>query len=92
MFEVVRRLLGTRWSPEQIALTRAALYPNCRGCRVSIETTHNCLYALHVGEFKREQLACLLHAHNASVPRSKGQDRRGQMPDILGIHVLPPEF
>ena len=31
MFEVVRRLLGKRWSPEQIALTLAVLYPKGHG-------------------------------------------------------------
>ena len=31
MFEVVRRLLRLRWSPEQIALTLAALYPKGHG-------------------------------------------------------------
>ena len=25
------------------------------------------------------------------MPRSKGQDRRGQIPDMLSIHVRPPE-
>jgi hypothetical protein len=33
MFEVVRRLLGLRWSPEQIALT-LTLYPKGHGYRV----------------------------------------------------------
>jgi IS30 family transposase len=55
MFEVVRRLLGMRWSPEQIALTLAALYPKGHGYRVSTETIYNCIYAQPVGELKREQ-------------------------------------
>jgi IS30 family transposase len=91
MFEVVPRLLGTRWSPEQMALTRPAPYAEGHEYRVSIQATHNCIYAQHVGEFKREQVACLLHAHNEWVPRSKGQDRRGQTPDMLSAHVCPPE-
>jgi IS30 family transposase len=45
-----------------------------------------------VGELKRELVACLRHAHNKRVPRSKGQDRRGQIPDMLSIHVRPPEI
>src|SRR5574343_457783 len=61
MFEVVRRLLGKRWSPEQIALTLAALYPKGHGYRVSIETIYNCIYAQPVGELKRELVACLRH-------------------------------
>lgn len=92
MFEVVRRLLGKRWSPEQIALTLAVLYPKGHGYRVSTETIYNCIYAQPVGELKRELVACLRHAHNKRVARSKGQDRRGQIPDMLSIHVRPPEI
>ena len=92
MFEVVRRLLGLRWSPEQIALTLAALYPKGHGYRVSTETIYNCIYAQPVGELKRELVACLRQVHNKRVPRSKGQDRRGQIPDMLSIHVRPPEI
>ena len=36
--------------------------------------------------------ACLRQAHNKQTPRSKGQDRRGQIPDMLSIHVRPPEI
>jgi IS30 family transposase len=92
MFGVVRSLLGKRWSPEQIALTLTALYPKGHGYRVSTETIYNCIYAQPVGELKRELVACLRHAHNKRVPRSKGQDRRGQIPDMLSIHVRPPEI
>ena len=92
MFDVTRHLLGQRWSPEQIALTLAALYPKGHGYRVSTETIYNCIYAQPVGELKRELVACLRHTHNKRVPRSKGQDRRGQIPDMLSIHVRPPEI
>ena len=40
---------------------------------------------------KRELVACLRQAHNKRLPRSKGQDRRGQIPDMLSNHVRPPE-
>jgi transposase, IS30 family len=39
-----------------------------------------------------ELLACLRQAHNKRTPRSKGQDRRGQIPDMLSIHVRPLEI
>jgi IS30 family transposase len=57
IFEVVRRLLGLRWSPEQIALTLAALYTKGHGYRVSTETIYNCIYAQPVGELEREMVA-----------------------------------
>jgi len=61
------------------------------GYRVSHETIYNCIYAQPVGELKRELVACMRQAHNKRLPRSKGQDRRGQIPDMLSIHVRPPE-
>jgi len=90
LFGVVQHFLKQRWSPEQIALAQAALYPKGHEYRVSHETIYNCIYAQPVGELKRELIACLRQAKNKRVPRSKGQDRRGQIPDMLSIHVRPP--
>ena len=92
LFEVVRYLLLHRWSPEQIDLVLARLYPKGHPYRVSHETIYNCIYAQPVGELRKELIACLRQARNKRVPRSKGQDRRGQIPDMLSIHVRPPEI
>jgi len=88
----VRHWLQQRWSPEQIALALARVYPKGHEYRVSHETIYNCIYAQPVGELRKELIACLRHAHNKRVPRSKGQDRRGHIPDMLSIHVRPPEI
>jgi transposase, IS30 family len=85
----MRHFLGQRWSPEQIALTLARIFPKGHEHRVSHETIHNCIYAQPVGEPKRELIATLPHAHNKRVPRSKGQDRRGQIPDMVSSHLSP---
>jgi IS30 family transposase len=92
LFDVVRHFLRERWSPEQIALTLAHTYPKGHEHRVSHETIYNCIYAQPVGELKRELIATLRHAHNKRVPRSKGQDRRGQIPDMVSIQLRPPEI
>jgi transposase, IS30 family len=92
LFGVVRHFLLLRWSPEQIALTLAHIHPQGHELRVSHETIYNCIYAQPVGELRRDLIACLRHAHNKRVPRSKGQDRRGQIPDMLSIHLRPPEI
>lgn len=91
LFDLVQHLLRQRWSPEQIALTLARIYPKGHELRVSHETIYHCIYAQPVGELRKELIACLRHAHNKRVPRSKGQDRRGQIPDMLSIHLRPPE-
>jgi transposase, IS30 family len=92
LFALVRHFLSERWSPEQIALTLARIFPKDHEHRVSHETIYNCIYAQPVGELKRELIATLRHAHNKRVPRSKGQDRRGQIPDMVSIHVRTPEI
>ncbi len=92
LFGVVQHFLRTRWSPEQIALTLARLYPKGHEHRVSTETIYNCIYAMPVGELRRDLIACLRQARNKRLPRSKGEDRRGQIPDMLSIHLRPPEI
>ena len=45
-----------------------------------------------VSRCRTRVIACMRQAHNKRVPRSKGQDRRGQIPGMLSIHVRPPEI
>ena len=92
LWGLVSHLLRLHWSPEQIALTLARLHPKGHEHRVSHETIYNCIYAMPVGELRKELITTLRHAHNKRVPRSKGKDRRGQIPDMLSIHVRPPEI
>ena len=92
LWGLVSYSLRLRWSPEQIALTLARLYPLGHEYRVSHETIYNCIYAMPVGELRKELIATLRHAHNKRVPRSKGKDRRGQIADMLSIHMRPPEI
>ncbi len=89
---LVIHLLRLRWSPEQIALTLARLHPSSSKHRVSYETIYNCIYAMPVGELRKELIATLRQARNKRLPRSKGKDRRSQIPDMLSIHVRPPEI
>lgn len=70
----------------------ACICPQGHKHRVSHETIYNCIYAQSVGELRRELIACLRYARNKRVPRSKRQDRRGQIPDMLSIHMRPPDI
>ncbi len=67
-------------------------HPKGHEYRVSHETIYHCIYAQPVGELKRELVAALRHAHNKRVPRSKGKDRRGQIADMVSIHLRPPDI
>ena len=91
LFETVAALLRQRWSPRQIAARLAKLHPCNASMRVSHETIYNVIYAQPRGELKRELIACLRMARAKRWPRSRGEDRRGQMADLLSIHVRPPE-
>lgn len=92
LFGAVEHFLRLRWLPEQIALALARLYPQGHDHGVSHETIYNCIYAQPVGELRRDLIACLRHAHNKRLPRSKGEDRRWQIPGMLSIHLRPPEI
>ena len=89
LFEQITALLRQRWAPEQIAAHLSKLYPLQAASRVSHETIYNAIYAQPCGELKRELIACLRNSRAKRWPRSKGQDRRGQMSELLSIHMRP---
>ena len=59
--------------------------------RVSHETIYTAIYAQPRGELRRQLIACLRHGHGTRMSRTRGTDRRGQIPDMVSIHVRPPE-
>lgn len=91
LFEQVRNYLHLGWSPEQIAAHLSKLHPCQAALRASHESICNIIYAQPRGELKRELVACLRMARAKRWPRSKGEDRRGQLTDLLSIHIRPPE-
>jgi IS30 family transposase len=66
--------------------------PNLRDAYVCRETIYNAIYALPVGELRKELIICLRQSKTTRRPRSGGVDRCGQVPDMVSIHVCPPEF
>ena len=91
LFESIAERLRQRWSPQQIAAHLAKLHPHEAAQRASHETIYNVIYAQPRGELKRELVACLRMARAKRWPRSRGQDRRGEIAHLLSIHVRPPE-
>ncbi len=90
LFGVVEHFLREGWSPGQIAGAMNMMWPDAPERRVAAETIDTCLYALPRGALRQELIACLRQAHRARLPRSRGTDRRGQLSDMLSIHVRPP--
>lgn len=92
LFDLVVHLLQKRFSPQQIAgKLRDMEFPNFEDAYVCRETIYNAIYALPVGELRKELIICLRQGKTSRRPRTGGVDRRGQIPDLVSIHVRPPE-
>jgi IS30 family transposase len=88
---VVKACLSWRWSPRQIACTLARMWPDEPDMQVSHETIYTAIYAHASGELRRQLISCLRQGKSTRRARSAGQDRRGQIPEMVSIHVRPPE-
>ena len=88
---VVLTMLDWKWSPQQIAATLEQVFPDQPERHVSHETIYTAIYAQPRGELRRQLIACLRHGRSTRLPRSRGTDRRGQIPEMVSIHVRPPE-
>ena len=87
----VLTLLNWKWSPQPISGTLKRMFPNEPARHVSHETIYTAIYALPRGELRRQLIACLRFGRSTRLPRARGTDRRGQIPDRVSIHVRPPE-
>lgn len=92
LWGVVSTLLAWKYSPQQIAGTLRRVHPDRPELHVSHETIYTAIYAHARGELRRQLIAYLRHGHAKRMPRSRGNDRRGQIPEMVSIHVRPPEI
>ena len=67
------------------------MHPDDSAWHVSHETIYNAIYAYPRGDLKKQLIALLRQGKSSRRPRSAGQDRRGQIPEMVSIHVRPPE-
>jgi IS30 family transposase len=67
------------------------MWPDNPERHVSHESIYNAIYAHPKGELRKCLVACLRQSRNTRRPRSGGEDRRGQIPEMVSIHVRPPE-
>jgi IS30 family transposase len=76
-------------SPEQIAGTMKRMNdPD----RLSHETIYQAIYAMPKGELRTEMIAMLRFGHKKRLPRSRGKDRRGQIPNMVSIDMRPGDI
>lgn len=91
LWPVVLTLLHWRWSPEQIAATLRRTFPLQAQRHVSHETIYTAIYAQPYGELRRQLVSLLRQSRSSRRPRSGGTDRRQTIPDMVSVHVRPPE-
>ncbi len=87
----VQRALLCGWSPEQIAARLKRDYPLDMSKRISHETIYAAIYIIPRGELRRTFLSYLRQHRKRRRPRSRGSDRRGQIPNRTAIALRPPE-
>lgn len=91
LFGTVEEHLRKGWSPEQIAGTLKRMHPGDKERTVSHETIYNAIYIMPRGELRKELISCLRQTKGKRRPRSRGADRRGQIPDMASIDIRPVE-
>jgi IS30 family transposase len=88
----VTAYMAAGYSPEQIAGTLAVVLPDHPSLQVSHETIYTAIYAMPRGELRKEVIGWLRFGHAKRRPRTRGEDRRGKIPDMVSIHDRPPEI
>ena len=88
---LVLTMLEWSWSPQQIAGTLRKVFPDQTERHVSHETIYTAIYVQPRGELRRQLISCLRQGRGTRLPRPRGEDRRGQIPDMVSIHLRPPE-
>lgn len=84
-------LLKKGWSPQQISARLRCKFGKESAMYISHETIYATIYAQPRGELRRDLIAALRQSRNTRKPRSKGTDRRGQIPDLKPISERPVE-
>ncbi len=92
LFYVVEHELREGWSPQQIAGRLRATFPHDSARHVSHETIYAAIYAIPRGQLRKDLIQCLRQGHDGRRRRSQGQDRRGQLPDMVSIHDRPADI
>lgn len=87
VFGRLRRL----WSPQQIARELKRRFAHEPPMRMSHEALYTYLYVLPRGALRQELLACLRQHRKRRRPRSRGEDRRGHITEMISIEERPTQ-
>lgn len=92
LWNQVTHYLQEGYSPEQIAGTLSAVHPDTPTLQAFHETIYTATYAMQRGKLRTEGIGWLRFGHAKRRPRARGEDRRGQIPDMVSIYDRPPEI
>ncbi|MDF1525024.1 MAG: IS30 family transposase [bacterium] len=91
LWNEVVNLLKAGNSPEQVSATLKRMHPEEPQFQVSHETIYTAIYAMPRGELRKEIIALLRQSRKKRRPRTRGEDRRGSIPNMVSIHERPAE-
>ncbi len=91
LWEHVMGYLKLGYSPEQISGILSRVHSGTPMLQVSHETIYTAIYAIPRGELRKDVISWLRFGHAKRRPRTRGDDRRGRIPDMVSIHDRPPE-
>jgi IS30 family transposase len=91
LWREVRAMLDKMWSPQQIAHQLKVLHPAQPTMQASHETIYTAIYAMPKGELRKEVITLLRQSRSNRKPYGRAE-RRGELQEMLSIHVRPPEI
>mgnify|MGYP002633740771 CR=1 FL=1 len=89
--QAVLRGLRQEWSPAQISARLRETGTAKESRWVCAETIYTYLYVLPRGSLRKELLGYLRQHRQKRRPRSRGVDRRGQIPEMISISERPAD-
>lgn len=76
-------------SPEQISGTMSRMNESIQLCH---ETIYQAIYVMPKGQLRTEAIGLLRFGHKKRRPRTRGSDRRGQIPNMTSIEQRPEDI
>jgi len=89
LWDSVLHGLSQGLSPEQVSGLLSKRMDNNQ--RISHESIYSAIYAMPRGELRSEVIALLRKSHKTRKPRTRGDDRRGLIPNMTSIDERPLE-